>query len=85
MSRPAYPFLAFFQSSYKSYFKIQVTTSTSRKDIEGIEHVFGEKLKGERECFWIRKDFVKKGLSQGLFQIWKRRIRTSHQKVQNII
>jgi hypothetical protein len=36
-------------SAYKSYFKIQVTKSTSRKDIERYVHMFGGKVKGKKK------------------------------------
>jgi hypothetical protein len=44
-----------------------------------------EKVKGKKECFLVRKDFIKKGLSEGLFQIWRVDVRTIHQRVQNVI
>jgi hypothetical protein len=51
---------------------------------KGIEYVFEEKLKGERVCFCMIKDFVKKRfvLKDKNF---KRGIRSNHQKVQNVV
>jgi hypothetical protein len=44
-----------------------------------------EKVKDKKECFRMRKDFVKKGLSERLFQIWGRVVGTNPERVQNVI
>jgi hypothetical protein len=45
------------------WYIMQVTKSTSRNDIDWYWVYFGEKVKGKKECFWMRKEFIKKGLS----------------------